>query len=141
MGWLDSVLTFPLWKKPLYRALVRQGTIRYFLRRTYGSPNIDESLAQYCYLTSHQPGAERAPFAFLGGGLFGKDIRSVYESLAMPVFVPHGTRGDFADFSGGQWTKERDNWELRPYASGAMPHYELGDTFMNDLDEFLASVD
>lgn len=137
MPLLDSILTFKLWRTPLYNLLVRPGTIRYFLRRTYGSSDIDEELAKYCDVTTHQPGAEHAPYAFLSGALFGKDIRRVYESLNMPVFVPHGTRGDFADFRGADWTEGRDNWTLKAYPAGAMPQWEVADKFHQDLDQFM----
>lgn len=141
MPLLNGVLTFGLWRSSLYRALVSPRSIRYFLRRTYGSPDIDETLARYCDLTTHQPGAEHAPFAFLSGALFGKDIRDVYESLTLPVFLAHGTRGDFADFRGADWAHSRDNWRIRAYAAGALLHFECREKFQRDLDDFLSDAD
>jgi pimeloyl-ACP methyl ester carboxylesterase len=138
---LNGVLTFALWRSALYQALVSPRSIRYFLRRTYGSPNIDETLASYCDITTHQPGAEHAPYAFLSGALFGKDIRNVYESLTMPVFLAHGTRGDFADFRGADWTGSRSNWRVSPYAAGAMLHFECRVGFQSELGNFLTQAD
>ncbi len=135
---LHGVLTFPAWRKPLYRLLVSPRSIRYFLKRTWGSDGIDQDLAAYDDLTTHQPGAEHAPYAFLSGRLFSKDIRSVYESVTLPVWLPHGTRGDFRDFSEAQWTRQRNNWRIQAFDSGALPHFEQPDAFFQAYSAFLA---
>lgn len=137
---LNAILTFALWRSALYRALVSPRSIRYFLRRSFGSRDVDEGLARYCDITTHQPGAEHAPYAFLSGALFSKDIRTIYESLMMPVFMPHGTRGDFSDFSAADWTQERTNWRVTPYASGALPQFECRTQLCADLDHFLSDA-
>lgn len=134
---LSAIINLPLWRRGLYGLLVRPGTIRYFLRRTWGSEAIDEGLANYCDLTTHQPGAEHAPLAFLSGKLFSRDIRNVYESLEAPVWLPHGTRGDFRDFSGADWARARDNWRVQPFDSGALPYFEQRDAFMAAYASFL----
>ena len=135
---LHNVLTVPLWRKPIYRALVRPASIRYFLKRTWGSDEIDEGLAAYDDLTTHQPGAEHAPYAFLSGRLFSKDIRNVYEQLDLPVWLPHGTRGDFKDFSEADWARARENWHVQAFDTGALPHFEAGKEFLASYDAFLA---
>lgn len=141
MRWLSSILEFPLWRSALYRALVRPGSIRYFLKRTWGSDDIDEQLAAYDDLTTHQPGAENAPYAFLSGRLFSTDIRTVYEALDMPTWLPHGTRGDFKDFSGADWLDARENWQRTPYPTGALPFFEIPSEFVADYSEFLRRAD
>lgn len=138
---LSSILEFPLWRSGLYRQLVRPGTIRYFLKRTYGSAGFDKGLAAYDDLTTHQPGAENAPYAFLSGKLFSRDIRNVYESLDMPVWLGHGTRGDFKDFRGADWTATRDNWTVQAFDTGALPHFETPEAFFPPLRSFLAMAD
>lgn len=135
--WLHRLLTVPLWRHALYAQLVRPRVIRYFLKRTWGSDDYDEDMAAYADLTSHQPGAEHAPYAFLSGGLFSKDIRTVYERLELPVWVPHATRGDFRNFSGAGWARERANWTVQPFDSGALPHFERPDEFFAAADRFL----
>ncbi len=137
MPLLSAFLNVPLWRRGLYSALVRPSVIRYFLRRTWGSDDIDESLAAYDDLTTHQPGAENAPLAFLSGTLFSADIRDVYEKLELPVWVPHGTRGDFRDFSEAAWTEARDGWLVTPFDSGALPHFEKPDEFFPAFEAFL----
>ncbi len=114
--------------------------MRYFLKRTYGSDNIDESLAAYDDLTTHQPGAEHAPYAFLTGGLFSRDIRTVYERLELPVYLAHGTRGDFRDFSEAAWAKARNNWSVEPFDTGALVYYEEPEDFFASYTAFLAGT-
>ncbi len=134
-------LTVPLWRESLFRALVSERSVRYFLRRTFGSQDVPPELVRYSWLTSHQPGASRAPFAFLSGKLFSGDVRDLYESLSLPVFVPHATRGDFKDFSGADWARERPNWTFMPFEAGALPYFERPDAFLAAYREFLASVE
>lgn len=134
---LHAVLTVPIWRRALYGLLVRPGSIRYFLRRTFGTDDIDEGLAAYDDATTHQPGAEHAPYAFLAGKLFSKDIRSVYERLDLPVWLAHGTRGDFRDFSEADWARSKPNWRIEAFETGALPHFEQPDAFLQSLDRFL----
>lgn len=137
MPLLYTILTVPLWRHGLYKLLVSPRSIRYFLKRTWGSEAYDEGLAAYDDLTTHQPGAEHAPYAFLSGRLFSKDIRNVYERLQMPVWMPHGTKGDFQDFRGADWTAMRDNWTVRAFESGALPHFECPAEFFTAYAAFL----
>ncbi|MEM8682902.1 MAG: alpha/beta hydrolase [Pseudomonadota bacterium] len=131
----------PGFRAGLFKLLVRPGTVRFFLKRTFGSDNVDESLARYCTLTASQPGALYAPLAFLSGRLFARDIRQVYESLLMPVWLAHGTRGDFRDFSETGWTQQRSNWTVTSFDTGAIPYFEQHERFMNAYVEFLDGVD
>lgn len=137
---LHRALTFPLWRGALYSALVSRASIRYFLRRTYGSREVDPGLVDYAWRTTHQPGAERAPFAFLSGRLFSADIREIYERLELPVWVAHATRGDFSDFSEAAWLAGRPNWRLQAFDSGALVHFEQPRRFCADWDRFLAGA-
>lgn len=134
---LHPVLTFPLWRGPLYGALVSRASIRYFLRRTFGSESVDEGLVDYAWRTTHQPGAHHAPYAFLSGRLFSADIRTQYERLGMPVWLAHGTRGDFRDFSEADWVRERPNWSRRAFDTGALVYFEQPGEFFPVWDAFL----
>lgn len=137
---LSAVLTVSLWRKPLYGLLVSRSSVAYFLRRTFGSSDVPEDLIDYAYQTAHQPGAEHAPYAFLSGRLFSKDIRTIYEALSVPVFVAHGTKGDFRDFSEIGWTRERTNWTVHAYDAGAMLHFEQLDSFLEAFNPFVAAA-
>jgi pimeloyl-ACP methyl ester carboxylesterase len=132
-------VTVPLWSQGLFDLLVSRPSVRYFLQRTWGGKQIDEGLWGYSWLTAHQPGARHAPLAFLSARLFARDIRDVYERLTLPVWVPHGTRGDFKDFSGADWTGERPNWSPMPFETGALPHFEQADRFETAYRQFLAA--
>lgn len=137
---LYRFFTFPLWSSGFYRLLTSRRSIRYFLQRTWGSKEIDEGLVDYDLITTRQPGAMHAPFFFVSGRLFSKDIRTVYERLSVPVWVPHGTKGDFRDFSEAAWTEQRPNWSLEPYDAGALPQFERPDELVASYERFLDSA-
>ena len=109
---LYRFFTFPLWSQAIYDLLVSKPSIRYFLRKT-----------------------------FVSGKLISKDIRAIYERLGLPVWMPHGTKGDFGDFSEAGWTRLRPNWIVTPYDTGALPHFEKPEEFMRDYARFLAEAD
>jgi pimeloyl-ACP methyl ester carboxylesterase len=137
---LHRTVSFPLWRGALFKALVSRASIAYFLRRTFGSDAVEPGLIDYAYATSHQPGASRAPFAFLSGRLFSADIRAVYERLTCPVWLAHGTRGDFGDFSEADWVRTRPNWTVQSFDTGAMPYFEQPDAFFASYRGFLQRV-
>jgi pimeloyl-ACP methyl ester carboxylesterase len=135
--WILRVLRGPGWGRPLYRALTRPAVIRYFLERTWGSKAIDEALWRYAIETSRQPGAEHAPLHFLGARLFSRDIHRVYRALSGPVWMSHGTRGDFTDYRGKRWVAGRANWSFDVFATGALPYFEMPEAFFARFDAFL----
>lgn len=137
---LYRVLTLPLVGRASFGLLTRPASIRYFLRRTWGSDSIDEGLADYDDRTTRQPGAEHAPLAFISGRLFSRDIRNVYEALRVPAWLAHGTRGDFRDFRGAGWVRRDPLWRVDVFDTGALPHFEVPDTFCRRYAEFLESV-
>ncbi|MET0340344.1 MAG: alpha/beta fold hydrolase [Polyangiales bacterium] len=73
----------------LYELLVSRPSLRFFLQRNFEG-RIDDGLLAYAYATSHQPGAARAPLAFLSGGLFpsGSGL-NVYAHVRAPSLVLH----------------------------------------------------
>ncbi len=133
-----AFVTFPLWSNALYNALVSKPSIRFFLRKTFGSDDYDKGLAAYDYLTTHQPGAKNAPFAFVAGRLFSADIRDLYERLTLPVWMTRATKGDFSDSSEAGWTRARPNWSVETIDAGALPHFEYPEKFVDDYRRFLA---
>jgi pimeloyl-ACP methyl ester carboxylesterase len=133
-----STVTFPLWRSALFNGLVSRASVAYFLRRTFGAKDVPESLVDYSWRTAHQPGADRAPFAFLSGRLFSADIRTVYERLQLPVWLAHGTLGDFADFSEADWVRKRKNWKTHAFDTGAIVYFQQPDLFFKRWDAFLA---
>jgi len=138
--WLYKSLCGPgaSWGGAVFRALIKPSVIRYFLRRTWGSQDIDEALWAYDVLTTQATGAEHAPLHFLSANLFSADIHTVYERLEMPVWMSHGVRGDFTDYRGKVIVKNRPNWQFSVFPTGALPYFEVPEAFCNAYDQFLA---
>ncbi|WP_341889953.1 alpha/beta hydrolase [Variovorax sp. YR752] len=137
---LHRVLSLPLWSRGLFSALTRPGVIRFFLEKTWGRREIDEDLWQYAVAVTRAPEARHAPLHFLGGGLFSADIHRVYESLALPVWMSHGSRGDFVDYRGKAAFTGRANWRFDPFDTGALVFFEQPDAFFARYDAFLARL-
>jgi len=138
MPGLYTLLRGPGWGGSLYRLLTRPKMIRYFLKRTWGSANIDERLRRYDVLTARQPGAEHAPLHFLAGRLFSGDIDAIYEKIEQPVWMSHGERGDFKDYRQEAIVRARRNWRFSVFDTGTLPFFERPAQFYLDYDAFLA---
>lgn len=137
---LLKALRGPGWGRGLYRGLTRPAVIRYFLQRTWGSRHIDEELWRYDIQTARQRGAEHAPLHFLSAALFSADIHTVYERLALPVWMSHGVRGDFTDYRGDSLVRGRPNWHFDVFQTGALPHFELPVEFVRAYDAFRSAA-
>lgn len=111
-------------RRRVFDLLTRRGTIRYFLRRTWGSDRIDESLFEYDHLTTRPEGAEFAPLRFVAGFLFSGDSGNLYRTLVHPVWAVHGVRGDFVEYPGLRLMQDRPNWTIKVLPTGALPHFE-----------------
>lgn len=140
MPWLHAIFEFPLWSERFFRLLTSRAGIRFFLKKTWGSPNIDEGLAEYDYLTTHQSGAQHAPYYFVSGYLFSENMIRIYHSLTLPVWMVHGVRGDFVDYTKKSVVQDRANWTIEVFPTGAMPHFEAKAAFVRAYDAFLAGA-
>ncbi|SEO62187.1 Pimeloyl-ACP methyl ester carboxylesterase [Rhodopseudomonas pseudopalustris] len=138
--WLHAFFENPLWSEGVFGLLTKKSVIAWFLRKTFGSPNIDRGLLDYDYLTTHQPGAQHAPYYFVTGYLFSQDVLRLYQDLKMPAWLSHGVRGDFVDYANKSTVEGRPNWTVTVFQTGAMPHFEIPDEFLRSYDEFLARV-
>lgn len=140
--WLHRALRGPGkgWGESLFRGLTRPGVVRYFLERTWGSKQIDEELWAYDLITTRQPGAHHAPLHFLAANLFSADIHTLYEQLAMPVWMSHGVRGDFTDYRGKTLVEGRSNWRFSVFPTGALPYFEVPQEFCAAYDGFIAAA-
>ena len=138
MPWLDRVLRGPGWGGALFRGLTKPAVIRYFLKRTWGSQTIDESLWAYDVLTTRQPNAEYAPLCFLNGSLFSEDIHTIYDRLTVPILFTHGTRGDFTDYRGLALFAHKSNWQVHVFHdTGALHFFEKPEEFNPIVEGFL----
>lgn len=131
-------LEVPIWRRALFDALVSRPSIRFFLSKTFGSSRIDEDLLDYDDRSAHQPGAEYAPLRFLSGYLFPTDATTLYEALELPVWMIHGTRGDFVDFRDAPRFAGRPNWTVSALPTGALPQFEDLEAVTARYDAFLA---
>ena len=128
------------WAEPLYRLLTRESTMRQFLERTWGSNNIDEGLLAYNLLSTPQPGARFAPLDFVSGALFTRGVAHLYARLHQPVWLAHGTRGDFAKFDGINRLGPPPRWRVDSFETGALPYFEQPAEFARRYEAFLQRV-
>lgn len=137
---LLPVLSFPLWSSALFNGLTKPGVVRFFLEKTFGSKTIDERLWEDAVATAREPGARFAPLAFLSARLFSADVTSLYEALRQPVWMSHGTVGDFTDYRGKALFEGRPNWRFSVYEGcGALPYFQQTQRFNAELEAFLAA--
>lgn len=124
----------------VFRLLTTSSSIRWFLERTWGSPVIDEPLLAHKQLTTRQPGARYAPAAFISGALCTEGIAEQYAQMKPPVWLAHGVRGEFTDFSGLSRIGPPGHWRWDTFGTGAMPQLEVPRLFMARYDAFLERV-
>jgi hypothetical protein len=89
-----------------------------------------------CAMAKH-PDAHRAPFYFLSGFLFSANIPLGYQAVRQPVWMCHGTRGDFTDYSRREAIEGHENWQITEYDAGALPYFEVGVAFFDRYRQFL----
>jgi hypothetical protein len=121
--------------------LSQRFVIDYFLRRTWGSSSVEQELIDAAYETAQQPGAYRAPCAFLTGKLFTRSVCQIYQALSPPLLITCATRGDFSDPVSAAQLAPKENVQVAKLEGGAMPHYENPQTFFSTYDEFRAAFD
>lgn len=136
--WVYATFTVGLWSRAIFDLLTTRASVRFFLEKTWGAKDIDTGLLEYDLLTTRQPGAHHAVYWFVSGFLFSADITSVYERLAMPVWMSHGVRGDFTDYRHKAAFAGRANWSFDVFQTGALPHFEVPEAFCTRYDAFLA---
>ena len=82
----------------LFAVLARRQVIRWFLRQTFADPErVPREYERYCWRTCQQPGAFRAPLAFVSGLLNDPRAEAAYERLANPTLLIFGDHPRFTD--------------------------------------------
>lgn len=127
-------------RRLVFELLTRRGTIRYFLRKTWGSDRVDEGLFEYDYLTTRPEGAEFAPLRFVSGFLFSGNSGDLYRALVHPVWAVHGVRGDFVEYPSLRLMEDRPNWTIKVLPTGALPHFEAPGEFFRYYDAWCRSL-
>lgn len=138
--WLLRLLRGTALWSGLFRALTRPGVIRFFLRKTFGSRQIDDWLHDQAVQTARVAGAAYAPSYFLTGFLFSRDIHTVYDRLRCPVWMCHGVRGDFTDYRQKSRMQSASNWRISVMQTGALPHFETPELFVAEYESFLTGL-
>lgn len=141
-GVLYKAFSFPLWSQAFYDLLVTKPSIHYFLRKSFRGP-VDEGLAAYAYLTSHQPGARYAPLYFVSGRLFTPGVRQeIYEKLDIPALVIYD-QDAYTSFEGlSSLLLNRTNWNaVRVEPTRGLPHFEELRTTVQVLDNFWQRIE
>lgn len=138
-GNLRTLKTFlvPFWRQAFFDLLTTRPMLHFFLKRVFSEyVPVDEDLLSYDYLTTHQPGAFYAPYAFVSGMLFGADIDRVYDEVSQPVWLAYGVLGAFGNVDTKKAAK-RSTWKLQAFPTGGMPHIEKTAAFCEDYQHFL----
>ncbi len=135
-----KILNGRAWRKTLFTLLTKRPIIKLFLEKTWGSKEIDQGLLDYNVFITRQPGAELAPFWFLSFYLFSNDVTRIYDALRLPIWIVHGIRGDFTDYSGLKRFEGKANWTVDVFPTGAYPHFEMINVFAARYDIFIAEA-
>ena len=75
----------------LFAVLARRQVIRWFLRQIFADPEqVPREYERYCWRTCQQPGAFRAPLAFVSGLLNDPRAEGAYQRLENPTLLLFG---------------------------------------------------
>jgi len=73
----------------------------------------------------------------LSGILFSADVQDVYQQVALPTLVIHGTKGDFTNYKMLNIVGGKPNWQVQVLETGAMPYFEVPQVYFAIQDRFL----
>jgi pimeloyl-ACP methyl ester carboxylesterase len=139
---LHSMLSFPLWGRPLFDLIATRRSIEFFLKQSFVG-QVPDDLIDYDYATSHQPGAEIVPLYFISGALFTSDaVTQLYEKVDAPCLVLYD-RDAFVRFDRlPGLLARRPNWQAKRISpSLGLPHFEKLPETIQALDEFWQSLE
>jgi pimeloyl-ACP methyl ester carboxylesterase len=134
---LHRFFTLPGLGEGLYGLLTKRPSIRHFLRRSYvGEP--PEALVDYAYATSHQPGAQHAPYYFLSGQLFTRQATdTLYAKLELPVLVLYDRDANVGFELLPDFLAAHPNWQAaRIEPTLGIPQWERTEACAAALDAF-----
>jgi pimeloyl-ACP methyl ester carboxylesterase len=127
----------------LFAVLARRQVIRWFLRQTFADPGqVPHDYERYCWRTCQQPGAFRAPLAFVAGLLNDPRAESAYERLANPTLLVFGDHPHFTDSAAAQ-ALVASNAQLRSVTidrAGDLPQLEQPDATVDVVEAFLRNA-
>lgn len=138
---LHGAFSFPLWARAFFDLISTRSSIRYFLDQSFVEA-VPDSMVEYAYLTSHQPGAEHVPLYFISGSLFTPDIRTrVYQDMSTPGLIIYD-HDPFTSFDRlPVLLHSAPNWQAeRIIPTRGLPHWDRLEQTAAALDAFWANL-
>ena len=121
--------------------LARRQVIRWFLRQIFADPEqVPREYERYCWRTCQQPGAFRAPLAFVSGLLNDPRAEGAYQRLANPTLLVFGDHPRFTDPAAAEAlvAANGDLERITIEHAGDLPQLEQRDETAAVIDRFLA---
>jgi pimeloyl-ACP methyl ester carboxylesterase len=139
---LPSALSDSVPSRLFYELLVSKLSLRYFLRRSFES-GVDRGLLDYAFDTSHQPGAWRAPLAFVLGRLFPSgSARNIYAHVRAPALVLYDQDAYTSFGALGGFEDEHNNFSSRRIShTRGLPQFEAPQQTLDALQRFYEGFD
>jgi pimeloyl-ACP methyl ester carboxylesterase len=125
----------------LFAVLARRQVIRWFLRQTFADPGqVPREYERYCWRTCQQPGAYRAPLAFVSGLLNDPRAEGAYQRLANPTLLVFGDHPRFTDPVAAEALVDANGalHRITIEHAGDLPQLEQPDETAALIDRFLA---
>jgi pimeloyl-ACP methyl ester carboxylesterase len=139
--WVYPLLSIRLWARPFYDLLTTRRSIAYFLKRSFVRV-VPEGMVNYCYSTSHQPGAEHAPLYFVSGKLFTPNaVDKIYRNVTTPSLVIYDRDG-FVSFDRLRELEAANKaWQsVRVTPTLGMPQWEKLEETAQALENFWQGI-
>jgi pimeloyl-ACP methyl ester carboxylesterase len=125
----------------LFAFLARRRVIHWFLAQIFADPGrIPDAYERYCWRTCQQPGAFRAPLAFVSGMLNDARAEDAYTRVPNPTLLVFGDSPRFSDPDASEELLHQ-NANLRAITitgAGDLPEVERPDATAAAIEEFLA---
>ena len=125
----------------LFAVLSRRKVIRWFLRQTFADPEqVPRDYERYCWRSGQQPGAYRAPLAFVSGLLNDPRAEAAYQQLARPTLLVFGDHPRFTDPVAADALVAANGYldRITIERAGDLPQLEQPDETAVLIDRFLA---
>jgi pimeloyl-ACP methyl ester carboxylesterase len=124
----------------LFAVLARRQVIRWFLRQTFSDrEQVPPEYERYCWWTCQQPGAYRAPLAFVAGLLNDPRAEAAYQRLVNPTLLLFGDHPRFTDPAAAEAlvAANIDLERMTIEHAGDLPQFEQPDETAAVIDRFL----
>lgn len=139
---LLNLFRFPLWSQAFFDLLATRASIVYFLGKSFHG-SVDEGLANYSYLSTHQPGARYAPLHFISGHLFTPEVmRAYYAKLHCPGLIIYDKDGYTSFEALPDLLLAQPSWSaVRITPTRGLPQFEQMSTLRKVLDNFWQGIE